>query len=155
MAKNATSFAPGNKAAVRHGLKSGSITAQRRPQVRAEIRALLVAGLPHLTEADMPMVDLASDVISDLRQLRSYIDTRGGVVDRKGNPLGCTALYGSLLRQAVAIFDRLGIGPAPRAQIMGSLGTASVRRQAQQNAAAVAQQNLRRAVLEAAQDEQS
>jgi len=27
-----------------------------------------------------------------------------------------------LLRQSIAIFDRLGIGPAARGQVMGSLG---------------------------------
>ncbi len=106
-----------------------------------------MAGLPHLDAADMPLVDIATDVISDLRQLRQYIDARGGVVDRKGRPLGCANLYGVLLRQAVAIFDRLGIGPAARASIMGSLGTAStVRRQAQQQLAGDAQRRLRAAV---------
>jgi len=155
MARNSTSFARGNSAAVKHGLKSGSMTASRRAKVRAEIRDVLVVGLPHLDAADMPLIDVATDVISDLRQLREYIDNRGGLVDRKGHPLGCAALYGTLLRQAVAIFDRLGIGPAARAQIMGSLGTASIaRRQAQQQLAAEAQKRLRASVLEAAQEEQ-
>jgi hypothetical protein len=155
MPANKTSFRPGNKAALKHGLKSGSITASARARVRAEVRDVLVAGLPHLDAADMPLIDVATDVISDLRQLRTYIDNRGGLVDRKGQPLGCAALYGTLLRQAVAIFDRLGIGPVARASIMGSLGTASlVRKQAQQQLAAEAQKRLRASVLEAAQEEQ-
>lgn len=137
MPRSSTSFAAGNQAAVRHGLQSGSMTASRRLRVRAEIRVVLVAGLPHLAEADLPLVDLAADVISDLRQLREYIDTRGGVVDRKGNPLGCAKLYSALLRQAVAIFDRLGIGPAARASIMGQLGSStSYRKELQQRVAA-------------------
>lgn len=147
MPANKTSFRPGNKAALKHGLKSAALTASARARVRAEIRDVLVAGLPHLDTADMPLIDVATDVISDLRQLREFIDNRGGLVDRKGQPLGCAALYGTLLRQAVAIFDRLGIGPAARASIMGSLGTASTaRRQAQQELAAEAQKRLRAAV---------
>ncbi len=147
MARNSTTFGRGNTAALRHGLKSGPITASARARVRAEIRDVLVAGLPHLDAADMPLIDVATDVISDLRQLRTYIDNRGGLVNRKGNPLGCAGLYGTLLRQAVAIFDRLGIGPAARASIMGSLGTAStVRKQAQQQLAGDAQRRLRAAV---------
>jgi hypothetical protein len=149
MARSSTTFTPGNQAALKHGLKSGSITATRRAEVRAEIRGVIVAALPYLSDADMPLVDLAVDVISDLRQLRHYIDSRGGILDRRGNPLGCAALYGSLLRQAVGIFDRLGVGPVSRAQIMGALGTkASVRKQAQQQFAAEAQRQLRTALLE-------
>lgn len=129
VARSRTSFASGNRAAVRHGLKSGSITAQKRAATRAEVSALLTANLPHLEAADMPLVDMACDVISDLRQIRSYLDSRGGIINRKGQPQGCAGLYGSLMRQAVAIFDRLGIGPGARAQLITNLGLAGNPRQ--------------------------
>jgi len=72
--------------------------------------------------ADMPLVDVACDVISDLKQLREFLDSRGGIINRKGQPQGCAGLYGSLLRQAIGIFDRLGIGPVARGHVMASLG---------------------------------
>lgn len=129
MARSRTSFATGNRAAVRHGLKSGSITAAKRARTRAEISALLTANLPHLESADMPLVDVCCDVISDLRQLRAYIDSKGGIINRKGHPQGCAGLYGSLMRQAIAIFDRLGIGPVARGQVMTTLGLNGTPRQ--------------------------
>ena len=127
MARSSTSFALGNSAATRHGLKSGSITAAKRAATRAEVRVVLVAGLPHLEDSDLPLVDLACDVISDLRQIRAYLDARGGIVNRKGHPQGCATLYGSLTRQAVAIFDRLGIGPMARGQVLSALGADNLR----------------------------
>ena len=127
MARSSTSFALGNSAAARHGLKSGSITAAKRAATRAEVRVVLVAGLPHLEDSDLPLVDLACDVISDLRQIRAYLDARGGIVNRKGQPQGCATLYGSLMRQAVAIFDRLGIGPMARGQVLSALGADNLR----------------------------
>ncbi len=122
MARSSTSFAQGNRAALRHGLKSGSITAAKRAQARAEISALLTANLGHLEPSDTPLIDLACDVISDLQQIRQYLDSRGGIVNRKGQPQGCAALYATLMRQAIAIFDRLGVGPVARGQVMSGLG---------------------------------
>ncbi len=122
MAHSSTSFAHGNHAAVRHGLKSGSIAASRRAQARAEISALLTANLGHLKPSDTPLIDLACDVISDLQQIRQYLDARGGIINRKGQPQGCAALYATLMRQAIAIFDRLGVGPVARGQVMSGLG---------------------------------
>jgi len=150
MARSSTSFGPGNLAAARHGLQSAAVTGSARARVRAEIRDVIREALPYLTPADAPLLDLAVDVISDLRQLREYIDTQGGLVDLKGKPLGCGKLYGTLLRQAVAIFDRLGIGPASRASLMGSLGTAATyRKQQQQQLAVEAHKRLQASMLEA------
>jgi hypothetical protein len=122
MARSSTSFGAGNRAALRHGLKSGSITAAKRAQARAEISALLTANLGHLEPSDTPLIDLACDVISDLQQIRQYLDSRGGIVNRKGQPQGCAALYAMLMRQAIAIFDRLGVGPVARGQVISGLG---------------------------------
>jgi hypothetical protein len=129
MARSSTSFVAGNKAALRHGLQSGSITAAKRAAKRAAIFELLTANLPHLEPSDMPLVDVACDVISDLQQLRQFLDARGGIINRKGMPQGCATLYGSLLRQAVAIFDRLGIGPVARGQVVAGLGLSASPRQ--------------------------
>jgi hypothetical protein len=122
MARSSTSFRVGNSAAAKHGLKSGSITAGRRAHARAEISALLTANLPHLEPSDTPLIDLACDVISDLQQIRQYLDNRGGIINRKGQPQGCASLYSTLMRQAIAIFDRLGVGPMARGQVMSGLG---------------------------------
>jgi hypothetical protein len=119
MARNATSFGIGNRASVRHGLQSGPVTAAKRAETRADVRRVLVDGLPHLEDSDLPLVDLACDVICDLRQVREYLDSRGGIVNRKGQPQGVAGLYGQLMRQAIAIFDRLGIGPLARTQLVG------------------------------------
>jgi hypothetical protein len=81
-------------------LKSSSITATRPAEARAEISALPTAHLPHLEPSDTSLIDLACDVISDLQQIRQYLDSRGGIINRKGQPQGCAGLYRSLMPQA-------------------------------------------------------
>ena len=117
--------------ALKHGARSRYTLEKRAAEVREELTELLSRDLPGLTAADAPLVDLAVDVTAQLRLIREYLQrTSGGsLIDLRGRPRSCANLYMSLLRQATTIFDRLGIGPAARAQILssasGSQGLAS------------------------------
>jgi hypothetical protein len=129
--RNKTTFAAGNQAALRHGGRSRIAVESHANQVREELTALLSEHLPHVTAADGPLVDLAVDVTTKLRLLADYFDrTSGGsLIDGRGKPRAASELYLRLHRQCLAVFDRLGIGPASRVQIMASLGTAQTSRQ--------------------------
>jgi hypothetical protein len=131
MARSKTCFVAGNTAAMTHGTRSRHAVEMHALQVRTELTAVLSAHLPHVTEADAPLVDLAVDATTKLRLLADYFDrTSGGsLIDGRGKPRAASELYLRLHRQCLAVFDRLGIGPASRVQIMASLGTGQTSRQ--------------------------
>lgn len=116
MARSSTSFQAGNQAARRHGLKTAEARARKD-----EIRALLKAHLSDFQEADGPLLDLAVGVVHDLRQAREFIDSRGGMVNRRDQVLNAAQLYRGLMKDALAIFDRLGIGPVARANVLAAV----------------------------------
>lgn len=126
--------------ALTHGARSRYALQKRAADVRQALSGALADHLPQLTPADQPLVDLAVEVSAKLALLHEYLDrsSAGSLIDLRGRPRSCSALYISLLRQALAIFDRLGIGPAARAQLIG--GLAAARRD---TAAAAAQAALR------------
>lgn len=129
MPQNATSFQPGNQAALTHGARSRIALEKRAGRVREELTALVGEHCPHLTPADAPLVDLAVDLTTKLRLLSEFYDkTSGGsLIDLRGKPRPAAQLYLQLHRQALATFDRLGIGPSARASIIGALGLPSHR----------------------------
>lgn len=131
MSRTKTTFQPGNQAALTHGGRSRIAVETHANLVREELTALLSEHLPHVTAADGPLVDLAVDVTTKLRLLADYFDrTSGGsLIDGRGKPRAASELYLRLHRQCLAVFDRLGIGPASRVSIMASLGTAQTSRQ--------------------------
>ncbi len=130
MARSSTTFEPGNVAAIRHGARSRTAIQKRASEVREELSGLLTEHLPHLGPGDQPLVELAVDVVSKLRLVNEHLDrTSGGsLVDMRGRPRSCSALYLALSRQALATFGELGIGPRARATILSGLGLAATAR---------------------------
>jgi hypothetical protein len=124
MPRSATTFKPGNTAALTHGLRSRTAVEQRTAAVRAELSKLFAAHVAHLTPADQPLVDLAVDLVAKLRLMSEYLDrTSGGsLINLRGKPRPAAELYLKLHRHAVVIFHELGIGPAARAAVLSSLG---------------------------------
>jgi hypothetical protein len=130
MPRTSTSFAPGNKAALRHGARSQTAIQKHAGEVREELAGMLTEHLPHVGPADQPLIELAVDVVAKLRLVNEHLDrTSGGsLVDLRGRPRSCSALYLALSRQALAIFGELGIGPRSRASILSGLGLAAAAR---------------------------
>ncbi|HKC83629.1 MAG TPA: hypothetical protein VKD46_06500 [bacterium] len=130
MARSSTTFEPGNVAAMRHGARSRSAIQKAASEMRDELAELLTTHLPHVGPADQPLVDLAVDVVTKLRLVNQHLDrTSGGsLIDMRGRPRSCSALYLALSRQALATFSELGIGPRSRATILSGLGLAAAAR---------------------------
>jgi len=130
MPRTSTSFAPGNQVALKHGSRSRTAIQKRASEVREELAELLTTHLPHVGPADQPLVDLAVDVVTKLRLVNQHLDrTSGGsLIDMRGRPRTCSALYLALSRQALAAFGELGIGPRARASILSGLGLAAATR---------------------------
>ncbi len=127
MARSSTSFRVGSPGpALRHGARSRITLETRAAEVREELTGVLTEHLPHLSPADRPLVELAVEVSTKLRLLHEFLDrTSGGsLIDGRGRPRSCASLCLTLMRQSVIIFDRLGIGPVARGQLLGSLGLA-------------------------------
>lgn len=109
-------------APMKHGLRSPVTVQKRAAEVREELTALFAQHLPHITTADAPLVDLAVDAAVKLRLMNEYLErTSGGsLIDGRGRPRASAELYLRVQRAVLSIFDRLGIGPAARANLMGA-----------------------------------
>jgi hypothetical protein len=109
---------------MRHGARSRHAVETRAQSVRTEVNELLAKHLQHVGPADTPLVDVAVDVITKLRLISDYLDrvSGGSLIDLRGKPRPSAELYLRLHRQALAVFDRLGVGPQARAAIVASLG---------------------------------
>lgn len=131
MALTRTSFQPGNQAALKHGGRSRIAVQTRAGQVRGELGDLLGEQMPHLTAADKPLVDLAVDLLTKLRLVSEHLErTSGGsLIDGRGRPRAAADLYLRLHGRVLPVLDRLGIGPAARADVLGALGMPSARQQ--------------------------
>jgi hypothetical protein len=138
-------FAPGNTVALRHGARSPRVVQKRAAEVRDELATVLVEHLPYLTPGDRPLLDLTVDATAKLRLVAEHLDrTSGGsLLDLRGRPRSCAGLYLQLVRQSVQLFDRLGLGPAARASVLGSLGLTGIRHD---EAVRQAQERLRRSL---------
>ena len=84
MAANATSFQPGNVAALKHGGRSRRVRESVRKELAQELRDLVVTTYPHL-ESHALLLDLLVDALADVRQLRDYINQQGGPVSPRGH----------------------------------------------------------------------
>jgi hypothetical protein len=135
-------FARGNSLSLKDGHRSLAVVRERSITIREALTAHLDAHLPHITEADRPMVDLTVEVLTKLRLVNEYLDrTSGGsLLDGRGVERNASRVYMELVRQAVRMFRELGIGPRARAEIMADLGMAQDRRAM---TIAAAQQRLR------------
>jgi hypothetical protein len=83
------------------------------------MRELVLAALPADPPAgDLLLVDFASYALTDVRQLREYINARGGLVTDKGVLLKVAEMYRGRERNALAILAQLGLGPKARVAVM-------------------------------------
>jgi len=145
MTPNSTRFKPGNVAAVTHGARSPRMLQMNRDAASVEIRSLLADHLTHLAPSDMPLLDQAVDIATQLRMIRAYLDRQGGsLITARGAPRPLAGTYVSLHRLLLSLWDRLGVGPAARASLMGALGggAANYRKARQQQLAAEAHRRI-------------
>ena len=97
---------------------------KRRDKVEVEIRELLTGHLSHLVPSDAPLIDQAVAVATQLRLIREYLDSQGGslVVTARGGVRASATLYVQLHRLLLQLWDRLGVGPWSRAELVSALG---------------------------------
>ena len=120
MARSSTSWQPGNTASITHGARSPRVREAYRLRVVQEMRELVLAAMPANPPAgDLLLVDFASYALTDVRQLRDYIDARGGLVTDKGVLLKVAEMYRARERDALAILGQLGLSPKARS-VLGS-----------------------------------
>lgn len=119
-------FAAGNLAALKHGGRSLKCRQEARQKVRQEMHALILAALPNELppSGDLFLVDLLETALADVRQLRDFIDAKGGPTSADGRPYKAMEMLQLRERRALDLMDRLGFGPRSRSQILASLGTA-------------------------------
>jgi hypothetical protein len=118
---------PGNLNALKHGGRSLQCRQEARQKVRLEMHALILAALPDQEPpaGDLFLVDLLETAFADVRQMRDFIDAKGGPVSADGRPYKAMEMLNTRERRALELMDRLGFGPRSRAQIMASLGAAA------------------------------
>lgn len=117
-------FEPGNQAALKHGGRSPRCRQEARLKLRAEMRALILAGLPpELPPGDLLLVDVLETAMADVRQLREWIDAHGGPTGPGRWPVKPFEMLHKREGRALELMDRLGFGPRSRSQIMASLGS--------------------------------
>jgi hypothetical protein len=107
---------------MRHGARSRQAVQKRASELRGELAALLGEHLELVRPVDMPLIEVAVDVLTKRRLITEYLDrTSGGsVIDLRGRDRPCAASYYALTRLAMSLFDKLGIGPASRSQLLGT-----------------------------------
>ena len=117
MARSSTSFAPGNLAAVTHGARSPRVREGMRKELAVSIREHVQQLLPELTASDSLLLDLLVDTLTDVRQLRDYVNAQGGPVSPRGHLYKPLEMLRSRERDAVQLLDRLGVGPKARTMV--------------------------------------
>ncbi len=131
---------PGNQNAVTHGAHAPAIVAINTPPVVAELMEAISVSVPFLTAADEVLVERLARIVVRLRLMDQYLDRLGGsMIDSRGRPRGCWRLQAALEHQFRETCKLLGLGPAVRAQLMASLGSA----QADAERARMAKERLR------------
>lgn len=118
-------FQPGNTAALKHGGRSLKCRQEARQKVRQEMHSLILAALPDQDPpaGDLFLVDLLETALADVRQLRDFIDAKGGPASADGRPYKAMEMLQLRERRALDLMDRLGFGPRSRSQILTSVGS--------------------------------
>jgi hypothetical protein len=122
MARSSTSFAPGNRAAVKTGLRSARLRAERRavtgPKIRALLQAFAAEGdLDPAAGNEHPMLTLATNALLEVLEFRKQLGKRG-MFDGEGNLVVWYDRYQSQQRLAMTYLDKLGIGPRARLELL-------------------------------------
>lgn len=117
-------FEVGNTAALTHGGRSLRCRQEARQKVRQEMHALILAALPEQDPpaGDLFLVDLLETALADVRQLRDFIDAKGGPASADGRPYKAMEMLQLRERRALDLMDRLGFGPRSRSQILATAG---------------------------------
>jgi hypothetical protein len=121
-----TQFKAGNTAGTTHGGKSPRIRMANRLALHQELRELVLVSYPHL-EAHPILLDLFTDALADVRQLRDFINKQGGPINHKGQIYAAMELLRYRERDAMAVADRLAITPRDAERLAGSGGRGSPR----------------------------
>ena len=122
MARSSTSFTVGNRAAVKTGLRSAQLRAERRavtgPKIRVLLQAFAAEGeLDPSDGQEHPMLTLASNALLEVLEFRKQL-TKRGMFDDDGSLVPWYERYQSQQRLAMTYLDKLGIGPRARRELM-------------------------------------
>lgn len=126
MAASSTSARAGNALAVTHGAQSPVIVAARTRAIVDEWTANETLAVI-LTAADTAAVYATAAAYARLAELTEYLeapDATGhprGSLDSRGRPRGCMRLYFTAYREVMSGLRQLGMLPAGRAEMVGSL----------------------------------
>lgn len=118
MARSRTSFAPGNQAARTHGLRAPEYRENYRLNLLTAMRELIQRGLGDGQPADEILRDLLAAALADIRQADDWINVHGGPLSTKGQVAKASHHRRSREHDALALMDRLGMGPKARTQIL-------------------------------------
>src|ERR1700682_4927655 len=138
MARNDTTFGPGNLAAYKHGARSEGITAGRTDEI---VAAWLDPGdgLMLTLPVDRAAIEAVASAYARLTELAVYFDAPGpdgkprGMIDSRGRPRGAARLYWCAFSAVRKGLEALGATPSSRAGMAG--GMAALRGRADAEAA--------------------
>ena len=120
MARTSTTARARNRIAVTHGCYSPEIVESDLPVAVARIRETLT----YVGPADELILQHAGRILAQVQRLDAHIERLGGsLIDSRGRPRGCTALWLRLGSELRATLKDLGATPAARAAIVGDLGS--------------------------------
>lgn len=117
MAHSSTTFAAGNTAALRHGLRSTRVMTETRERLRAQSRGDLLALKPSMTD---PELTIGERILADIEQVATYVDRQGGPITTRGQMRRCMDSLDRLLGQWDRYCRRNGIGYAAASTSVGN-----------------------------------
>lgn len=117
IARSRTTFAPGNKAAVRHGALSLEVIQPGAEALAVRIKAGVEA-LPYTQDVDEPIVDTYSFISEQIRLRQDYYKRVGGMFTKRGTARKGSDLYDRLVRRQGELAKVLALGATARASMM-------------------------------------
>lgn len=107
MARNRTTFAPGNLAGLTHGTRSPRVLQENRDRLRSWATDALLKLKPDLAE---PELTIGIRIIADLEAVGGYIDRLGGPISTRGQVRKCIPDQDRLLGRWDQWCKRVGAG---------------------------------------------
>jgi hypothetical protein len=122
MARSSTSFGPGNRAALKTGLRSVQLREERRAVTGPKIRGLLLAfaaegELDPAEGNEHPLLTLAANSLLEVLEFRKQLK-KSGMFSGSGELVAWYERYQSQQRLAMSYLDKLGIGPRARHELL-------------------------------------